>query len=502
MKIEDPIQRVDCRCLVGENTLIFGKQKKRSEAVSLDERCNILFIMADQFRCDALRHVGGYGRTDALDALATDGMSFRDAVTTSPQCIPARFALATSLYPHQTGVWRNGAVTLSPFCWSWTRALADAGYRTSLFGKTHFHETAQATGDLRDGIELMQGYGLLDVDEIAGPRASVSVRSAMTEEWERHGLWDLYRADFAERFATRPWMTRPSPLGVHHYYDTYVGRRALEYLSCYDRREPWFCWVSFAGPHEPWDTPEPYNRLHSPAEMPPGIPRIRGWDTVGGLLRNLFRSPEYAPSLDESDIAAIRANYAGNVTLIDDQIQAILDFLKKAAVYDKTLILFTSDHGEMNGDHGLIHKSNFLASAVDIPFILKPPKRCELRPGGGAELLVELIDAGTTILDYAGLGWPKWANGRSLRPVLEGHMRSYRPYVVSEFRGHTMIATRSWKCEFDAHARPVLLFNRTIDRLEQHNVVADHELMETLDSLQRLLQKYRDSTSGNHEITL
>ncbi len=468
----------------------------------MEERCNILFIMADQFRHDAVHHVGGVGRTPALDALAAEGVSFRRAVTTSPECIPARFALATGLYPHQTGIWRNQHATLSPSAWSWTQALVAAGYRTSLFGKTHFHESAQASGDLRDGLELMQGYGLLDVDEIAGPRASVAVKCAMTDAWQQRGLWDEYRQDLAERFAGNPWTAKASPLGLEHYYDTYVGRRALEYLSSYDRPEPWFCWVSFAGPHEPWDAPAPYDRLHSPADMPRPIPRMDGWESAQGLLGDLFRSPVHSAPPLASEIAAMRANYAGNVTLIDDQIGTIIDLLKKTSAYDKTLIVFTSDHGEMNGDQGLIYKGSFLSSAIDIPLIVRPPRNGRAEGVACAESLVELIDAGSTILDYAGAIQQESSNGRSLRPLLDGRSESHRDYVVSEFGGHTMIATRAWKCEFNAQAEAVLLFDRIADPLEQHDVVADSSSGEVVAKLRGMLLAHLGATSEKHKITL
>jgi choline-sulfatase len=455
--------------------------------------------MADQFRRDALSHVGGYGRTRTLDTLAREGVSFRRAVTTSPECIPARFALASGLYPHQTGVWRNGPFVLSPSSWSWTQALLAASYRTSVFGKTHFHESG---GDLRDGVELMRGYGLLDVDEIGGPRASMRLFCAMTESWQRFGLWEAYRQDFEERFADKPWIAKPSPLGLEHYYDTYVGRRALEYLSSYDRPEPWFCWVSFAGPHEPWDAPAPYDQCHSPADSPRAIPRMSGSGSLKGLLGDLYRSPGHAAPPTESEIAAMRANYAGNVTLIDDQIGAIIDFLKTAAIYDNTLIVFTSDHGEMNGDHGLVYKGNFLASAVDIPFIIRPPGGSKVKGLGTTEVLVELIDAGSTILDYAEIGSPEWSNSRSLRPIVEGRSQTHRAYVVSEFAQQTMIATRLWKCEFDAHNEPILLFDRIADAHEQRNLIEDEAGKEAIAQLHQMLLAHQAATAEQRKITL
>ena len=158
---------------------------------------NILFIMADQFRADALGLVGGYARTPNLDRLAHRGHRFTTAFANSAECIPARISLATGLYPHQTGIDRNTSCTLDPRIPNWMQAIAAAGYRTSLFGKTHLHPH---DGDLRDRVPLMHAYGLETVDEIAGPRASVHVRSNLTDRWEDSNLWELYRSDFRERF--------------------------------------------------------------------------------------------------------------------------------------------------------------------------------------------------------------------------------------------------------------------------------------------------------------
>ena len=468
----------------------------------LADRCNILFIMADQFRHDALFHTGGIGRTHALDELAAEGVSFRHAVTNSPECMPARFALATGLYPHQTGVWRNAVATLSPSVWNWTQSLASAGYQTSVFGKTHFHECAQPSGDLRDGVELLKGYGFIDGDEIAGPRASMRMRTAMTESWDRLGLWDDYRRDFEERFAGNAWAVRPSPLGLEHYYDTYVGRRARDYLSSYDRPEPWFCWVSFAGPHEPWDAPAPYDKLHSPLDMHKAIPRMSESGAARSLLGDAFTNPEKAAPQDEGDISALRANYAGNVTLIDDQIAKIMELLKSTSAYENTLILFTSDHGEMNGDHGLLYKGNFLSSAVDIPFIVRPPHGRVAKRDSLPDTLVELVDAGSTILDYAGIPQPYASNGRSLRPLIEGETDCHRQYVASEFANNTMIATRFWKCEFDMNNEPVLLFDLVSDRDEQFNLIGQSRLDQVVTSLRTILSAHRAKASGRYNITV
>ncbi|MEC9378287.1 MAG: sulfatase-like hydrolase/transferase, partial [Candidatus Latescibacterota bacterium] len=164
-------------------------------------RPNLLLLMTDQQRADALGCVSDWVRTPHLDRLAAEGVRFSNCVTTSPVCIPARLSLATGLYPHNTWVWDNGQHTLDPRTPTWMQAVRAAGYRTSLFGKTHLHPHG---GDLRDREHLMHQYGLDDVDEIGGPRASARVLSHMTARWEEAGLWQAYREDLENRFSSKP----------------------------------------------------------------------------------------------------------------------------------------------------------------------------------------------------------------------------------------------------------------------------------------------------------
>jgi arylsulfatase len=464
--------------------------------------CNILLLMADQFRRDALGCLGNHHRSPALDALAMEGVVFRRAVTNSPDCIPARFTLATGLYPHQSGIWINADVTLAPTAWTWMRALREAGYRTSLFGKTHFHENAQDRGDLRAGLFLMRAYGFEVVDEIAGPRGSMYALSNMTERWRDAGLWELYRRDFQERYATKPCLVRPSPLGREHYYDTYVGQRAAEFLSgC--GAEPWFCWVSFGGPHEPWDAPAPYDALYHPGDMPKPVARMDNHERAEGLLGRAFRSTTLSPPLTAWEVATMRANYAGNVRLIDDQIRSILDVIAARGFYDNTLVVFTSDHGEMNGDHGLIYKMNFLAAAVDIPLIVRPPKgNTKTQYPAVSDALVELMDIGPTALDYAGLPFPPWSPARSLRPLIEGCTSTHRPYVVAEFAGHTMIGDEHWKAEFTPEKHAALLFDRDADPDEQRNRISDSGVCGIVGTLENWRRDHLARSSETKRISL
>jgi arylsulfatase len=454
-------------------------------------RPNILFIMADQFRADAVGRVGGYTRTPHLDTLAESGWLFANVFANSAECVPSRISLATGLYPHQTGVDRNVECTLNPDYSNWMQAIAAAGYRTSLFGKTHLHPHA---GDIRDRLPLMHRYGLQTVDETVGPRAAADVRSNLTDLWEARNVWDTYRADFKERFATKAFVARPSTLPLELYYDCYVGSSARNYLADLTGSAPWFCWVSFGGPHEPWDAPEPYASMYAPADMPPPLPRPRQGNR--GLLNSLYSSSTASPQdLSAADVAAMRANYAGNVTLIDDEIGKIIETLRRRGELDRTLIVFTSDHGEMNGDYGLLYKANFLDPAIKVPLIIAPPRTGDA-PMAGTDCadLVELMDVGATLIAYAEASLPRPSLAHSLRASMESPGSAHRSMAVSEFGGHSCVITQEIKVEFDPALNPLLAFDRLADPQEQKDVSQDPLYQRPIAELRLRLEAFRAAT--------
>ncbi len=451
---------------------------------------NLLFIMTDQQRADAMGCSGGWVRTPNLDRIAREGMRFTNAVTNSPVCIPARVSLATGLYPHNTGVWNNFHYDMPPQTPTWMQALRKAGYRTSLFGKTHLHHHQ---GDLRDREHLMHAYGIDDIDEIAGPRASASVSSNMTDGWEEKGLWQKYKEDYAGRFANNPCAVRPSVLPREEYADVYVGRQARRYLESCERDRPWFCWVSFGGPHEPWDAPEPCASMYRPEDMPPPVQpgdslcheRVRGM-----MDRKLLNAPGRKKNLLPEQIAAMRANYAGNVTLIDDQIGEILKTIEARGELENTAIVFSSDHGEMNGDHGLVYKSQFFNGAVRVPLLVRTPETAADASGKRVcDTPVEWFDIGPTIVELAGSELQHRQFARSLCPVLREPGVEHRRFAVSEISREMMIMDRQWKLVFNGSGEPYLLFDQIDDPGETENHLHDPGAAETVEKMQaRLFQ--------------
>jgi choline-sulfatase len=453
-------------------------------------RPNILFLMTDQHRWDALGLTGGWVRTPNLDRIAREGVLFSSAYTPSPVCIPARVSLATGWYPHNTAVWDNFHYTMPERTPTWMAAIRAAGYRTSLFGKTHLHPHG---GDIREREYLLHAWGLDDVDETVGPRAGVRCLCNMTEEWLGKGLWSAYIQDYAERFSRKPHMVRPSPLGEADYYDTYVGRRAAEYLAQYDRPEPWCCWVSFGGPHEPWDAPEPYASLYDPSAMPPPLeaPEM-GEDRPTGRLDGKLRGTPQGVTPD--DVAKMRANYAGNVTLIDDRIGEILSVLEEREELENTVIAFTSDHGEMNGDYGLLYKSTMLDSAARVPLLVRTPGT--LRAGGGRTHggPAESLDVGATLAELAGTECAHRQFGRSLCPLLADPAVEARPDALTEIGGEIMLVTDRHKGVLNQEGRVYLLFDRGRDPEERVNLAGRPEMAETEEALRlRILERLASS---------
>ncbi|MFB2011164.1 sulfatase [Flintibacter sp. P01028] len=437
------------------------------------KRPNILFIMTDQFRADAMSCTGGCAHTPALDRLAAEGIRFTQCHTVSPLCVPARVSMMTGLYPHTTGVWKNSDFVLSPDANLWVRAIRDSGYATSVFGKLHLHTDY---GDFIQREYLVNGYGFETVNEVSGPHSTCQTRTHMSEEWSKRGLWDMFCEDMLSR-SKRPY-AKPSPLSPEDYYDTYVGRKAREYLEQYTDDRPWFCHVSFPGPHEPWDAPKPYSDLYSPEDMPDPLPRTMDGapDRPQGEYDKLLQNPIIQCSNAESK--EIQANYCGSVTLIDDLIGSIIETIKKRGEWDNTIVLFTSDHGEMNGDHGFVHKRNFFRSAMNIPLIIRTPDRAK-NGGSVNHSLVSLLDVGPTLAEFAGAELNYEQFGKSLCGNIANPERVHRDCILGEYACEHMLYDGTWKIALNRQGETYLLFDEANDPTEHKNLAAMPEHRQT-----------------------
>jgi choline-sulfatase len=402
--------------------------------------------------------------------------------------MPARVSLATGLYPHNLNLWDNTDFCL-PSDWpTWMRSVRAAGFRTALIGKTHLysHLESSVPFDMRHRTHLVRSYGFDFVDEIPGPKAAATIGSSYSSFLEDQRLLRAYQKDIANRQENKPYVARPSPVGEWAHPDAYVGRRAFDYLAHTANEEPWFCCVSFGGPHEPWDAPGAYASMYQPGDMPLPLPDP-SWSEVGqydGHLRETFASAKSHPMFETGEVAALRANYAGKVSLIDSQIGRILELLREKGVYENTAVIVCSDHGEMNGDYGLLYKRTFYDAAVRVPLVFRIPEIPRPKLHRIADP-VEWIDIGPTIAELAGADIAYRQFGRSLLPLMTDNSSTSRDSVLSECAGEIMIMTRQWKMVLNAAGQPYLLFSRAEHGSEARNLMNSPKTVDVISELRR-----------------
>ena len=272
------------------------------------------------------------------------------------------------------------------------------------------------------------------------------------------------------------------------HIDAYVGERALEIVERSELREPWFFWVSFNGPHNPWDPPArcsaPYNAMdlplgHTfPGELdtkPTDHTRLR-FNYTGEIARLIDSDYRRRDQI----IHAIRVGHYGNLTFIDEQIGRVVDALERRGELDDTVILCTSDHGSHLGDHDLIHKGTHYDASARVPLVVRYPDRIEPGVRDGFTAHVDLMP---TILSLVGAPLPAAMEGRDLTPLLEDTAPSVQDEVFIEIRGNTSIVTDRWKLGLYPHDGEGDLYDLEDDPFELINRFEDGDYRGVRDEL-------------------
>ncbi|MCH3918687.1 MAG: sulfatase-like hydrolase/transferase [Spirochaetia bacterium] len=236
----------------------------------------------------------------------------------------------------------------------------------------------------------------------------------------------------------------------------------MEYLEAVDVGKPFFCAVSFVGPHDPWDSPRKYSEPFDNDFFPAPRPKLQ--DEPSRKPCSWDDQKPY-PDIMQEEAIALRKNYAGKVRMIDTKIRQIFQLLKDRKLYDDTLIVFTSDHGEMNGDYGRLYKKNFTDPAVKVPLVIKG---LDDRKGAVCQDLVSLIDLGPTILDSQDIEPDFPMEGTSLLSNRK------RESIVSQYKEDQMIFNGRWKLVINKK-KPVFLFDHINDKDEHINMINSHK---------------------------
>jgi arylsulfatase len=435
-------------------------------------RPHMLILMTDQQRADCLRCAGHPQiQTPNLDRIAREGTRFAQATTVAPLCMPARASFATGLYPHNHGMWTNNGEMLASDE-TLFHLLQRSGYLTALVGKAHYYVHAPGT-DLRQREDYMRARGFEYVHETTGPGATSGTASYVTDEWERKGLWERVKQDYADRRAAGGEVVRASPLPVDDHLDSYIGRKAVEFGDGYADPRPMCLFVGFGGPHDPWDAPGSYATMYRPQDTPAPIPIPVKYATLPDWLRRKH-AMRIASQTALALIPQIRANYYGKISLIDYRIGCILEAFQHRGWLDDLFIVFLSDHGEMFGDHGRFGKKTFHESNIRIPLIARWSGR--ITANAVTDALVENIDIFPTLLEAAGCAPSPRCLGRSLWPVLRRTTADLRESQLCEIgRGdkQIMLRTRPHKFAIDGERRAYMLYDLERDPQEQDNLAGD-----------------------------
>lgn len=442
--------------------------------------------MDDQHRFDWLGCAGaGWLRTPNIDLLAQRGVHLTHCCTNAPICGPARVSLATGLLPRRTGAVNNDDF-ISRDDPTYYRRLRDAGYRVGCVGKLHLINTRyphSSTGDR----PILYSLGFTHPEEHEDKFGAViqpEPTGIYTNHLARKNLFETLRDDYLERKRVGwPFANDDSVLPKEDFHDCWIGTRAVRWLEQINDDRPWHLFVSFNGPHDPFDPPTEYAERYRDAPMPP---------VIEGTLNNKPRWQQGKRS-DISLETRVRSQrqYAALIELIDEQVGRLVEVLERRDMLDNTIVIFTSDHGEMLGDHGLWRKRFFYEQSLRVPLVMAGPG---IEPGRTCEALIELSDLNPTMCELAGGPASRDMDARSFANVLRGQTAEHRDATVSQYgamqclrtRTHKMVHSLAWARNTGMPNEPEL-YDLENDPDELHNIAQQDG--DTLHTLQKLLSE-------------
>lgn len=448
---------------------------------------NIVLVMADQHRADMMGCAGDPTvMTPAIDRLAAEGTRFSRASCQGPLCMPARASFITERYVRDHGVYTNWSEipTDSP---TYVRALREAGYHTALLGKAHLYRDEGLVARHVDELAgRLRGLGFAEVLE-TGDKFLSEIPNRYSDHLAERGLLQTYREYIAARSyqgdnetgqnATKTvpmWDSTPIDLPLESYIDTWHGMEAVRWIADYEGDQPFYLFVGFPGPHDPWDAPkEAVDRYRGVDISMPGStlrPELQGTGRYRALLESFLWLSD-TESMTPDAIRSMRRAYAADITVIDDAIGRMLAALEARGLLADTWFIYTSDHGEMAGTHGLLSKCVMYEPAVRIPLIVRPPGGC---PPRVVEHLVEHLDVPATLRAIAGAPPIEGGEGRSLLECISEGRAFERDVVVSENWGFASFETDRFKLVVDEDAgSPCQMFDLADDPWEDRDLLGD-----------------------------
>lgn len=436
------------------------------------DRPNLVLILTDHWRGDSLSRLGHpVAETPHLDSLTTQGVTFTSAFTTCPSCIAARRSLMTGMTPNTHGM--LGYCDGKPWPYAHTLAgeLARAGYQTINVGKTHFHPK-----------RLHLGFEELVIPDDYN-------------EWLEKET-GLVRARFAHGVHGNSWLARPSHLSEVQMEETWLTNEAMIRLQKRDPERPFFMCLSFNGPHPPWCPPESFYHHFMQKDIPP--PAVGEWaERHAEQARYPMDVNAWRGKLSPEQNHRTRAAYYAYLAYIDSQIGRFIEFLGRSSLYSNTLVAFTSDHGEMLGDHHLWRKTYAYDPSARVPLVIRPPMGWQPRRNVEESRLAGWEDIMPTMLEAAGVEIPDTVEGRSLLPLLFERDVEWREFYHHEHsscydpeNAYECLTGKDWKYVWNPVSGAEQLFDRTEDAFEFCDLSSDPGHQDILDTWRRRMASH------------
>ena len=478
------------------------------------KRPNIILITSDQQRADCNGFENPEIRTPHLDQLARAGTRFSACMTPNLVCQPSRASILTGMLPLTHGVWDNG-VDLEPRIGEngFAGTLARNGYRSAFIGKAHFSTKATfaPTGTPECGKSQAR-YG----PDWAGPymgfeHVELCVLGHMhrTRPLDRPPMghyerWFLARGK--DEAAVKLWATSTRPeigtaqtwhsaLPAAWHSSTWIGDRTIDLLSRHDQSKPLAMWVSFPDPHHPFDCPEPWSLMYDPKSLTlpkhrtPDLERRPWWHKASLEGTPQLKDPEMlkfraagsrVPPQSDAQLADMTANYYGMISMIDHNVGRIVAALDNLGLTEDTLVIYSTDHGDMLGNHGLYLKGPTpYEDLMRVTMVARGPGVAENRV---VTEPVSTLDMAATFYEYAGIATPHDMQSRSLAKLLAGKSET-RDAAYSEWHLHPSrcgvglqlrtVRTKTHKCTFELGSGAGELYDLQNDPGEMDNLFND-----------------------------
>lgn len=377
-------------------SLFSCKTEEKQELTEESKRPNIIFLMDDQHRFDALGMINNQVITPTLDSLAQDGVFYSQAVCQAPMCVPSRNSMMLGLYPNQNGVYRNsdGIKDEDVPVKTMAQYFKDAGYETAGFGKTHWgkHKTNTRGFETRYVSEIKE-EGAISMTEM-NPEA----KKAYDDEIAAMGPGEENNLGY---------LGFTSKLEEEEHRDGWITKQVLDYINKRDDERPLFLYLSYMKPHAGHNVPKGYEDLYNLEDITyaeqPDWDKDQSPHSEGVNRRDMYE--KYWKNATEEEWKLMTMRYYANVTWIDDMMGRTLAALKEKGLLENTLIVYTSDHGEMLGErYYKFNKYNLYDASVRVPMILAGTALPEtLERNSIDNLSAENTDLLPTLLDFANI---------------------------------------------------------------------------------------------------